>query len=98
MFAFYDGIPVTPPLKRPPAQTSDFKPRCIGDLLYPWAIERIDWWMRNYHEELERFAHFEWPTWCVEQAAAAAVTLELLCAADRLHLQRKYFCGACPGG
>ena len=42
-FAFYDGIPVTPPLKRPPAQDSDFKPRCIGDLLYPWAIERIDW-------------------------------------------------------
>jgi hypothetical protein len=66
-FAFYDGIPVTPPLKRPPAQDSDFEPRCIGDLLYPWAIERIDWWMRSYHEELERFANFKWPTWCVEQ-------------------------------
>ena len=58
-FAFYDGIPVTPPLKRPPAQDSDFKPRCIGDLLCPWAIERIDWWMRSYHEELERFANFQ---------------------------------------
>ena len=23
--------------------------------------------MRSYHEELERFANFKWPTWCVEQ-------------------------------
>ena len=44
--SFYDGIPVTEPVKRPPAQVSSFKPRTVRDILYDWAIEYIEWWLR----------------------------------------------------
>ena len=66
-FNFYDPIPVTPPVVRPPAQVSKHQPKSIRDILYDWAIAAIDWWLFNFHAECERFAHFEWPEWCVEQ-------------------------------
>ena len=66
-FNFYDPIPVTSPVVRPPAQVSKHQPKSIRDILYDWAIAAIDWWLFNFHAECERFAHFEWPEWCVEQ-------------------------------
>ena len=65
--AFYDGIPITEPIKRPPSQVSNFRPATLRDLLYDWAIEQIEWWLSNYHAEMERFSTFKWPDWCTEQ-------------------------------
>ena len=65
--SFTDGIPVTKPVVRPPAQVSTFKPSSIRDILHDWAIEKTKWWLTNYHEELERFSTFKWPEWCTEQ-------------------------------
>ena len=65
-FAFYDPVPVTKPVTRPPQQRTSFKPKSLTDVLHQRAIEAINWWLRNFHAECERFAHFEWPDWCVE--------------------------------
>ena len=40
-FNFYDPIPVTPPVVRPPAQVSSYQPKSIRDILYDWAIARL---------------------------------------------------------